>query len=241
MNKIKCLVLDDEPIGKEIIENFVQNTPFLSLCASFEDPIEAVNYIENNDIDVLFTDIQMPHLNGIQLINSLTKKPLIIFITAFENYAIDSFEFGVADYLLKPVSYDRFLKSAIRVKETLNKKNIQVNIKPEEDTTIDRIFIKSDNKLVKIMLDDIIYIEALKDYIRIHISEKERYVTHSTMKALEEKLPSNFFRIQRSYIINTRYIKSFYGNTVKLTIGENLPISTKSKTELFKNLGLEEI
>lgn len=236
-NKIRCVVLDDEPLGKEIIESFVESTPFLSLIGSFDDPLEARDFIENTEIDVLFTDIQMPRINGLQLINSLSVKPLIIFITAFENYAIDGFESGVVDYLLKPVSYDRFLKAAIRVKDIINSKK---NTYPEKEEELDRIFIKADNKLVKIMLDDIVYIEALKDYLRIHISDTERYVTHSTMKGIEEKLPKNFFRIQRSFIINTKYIKSFYGNTVKLTIGDNLPISANSKIELFKVLGLED-
>lgn len=237
-NKIRCLVLDDEPLGKEIIENFVHDTPFLVLSASFEDPLEALDYLKNNEVDVFFTDIHMPRINGLQLINSLVKKPLTVFITAFDNYAIDGFESGVVDYLLKPVSYDRFLKAAIRVNDLINNKK---KPKAESFSKIDRIYIKADNKLVKIMLDDIVYIEALKDYLRIHISDAERYITHSTMKAIEEKLPDNFFRIQRSYIINIKYIKSFYGNTVKLGIGENLPISANSKLELYQTLGLEDL
>ena len=112
-------------------------------------------------------------------------------------------------------------------------------VQSDNEFELDRIFIKSDNKLVKIFFEDIVYIEALKDYLRIHISEKERYITHSTMKAMEEKLPDYFFRIQRSYIINTKYIKSFYGNTVKLSIGESLGISTNHKADLFKRLGIE--
>lgn len=235
MEKIKCLVLDDEPLGREIIEEYVKNTSFLELSASFGKPLDALNYLQNNKIDILLTDIEMPQLNGLQLIDSLENKPLIILITAYRDYAIDGFDSGVIDYLVKPVSYDRFIKAIARAKNIINIKN---NNQLDTEIELDRIFIKSDNKLVKILLKDIIYIEALKDYLRIHISEKERYVTYSTMKAMEEKLPDYFFRIQRSYIINTKFIKSFYGNTVKLSIGDSLSISANSKSELFKKLNI---
>ena len=234
--KLKCLVLDDEPLGREIIEEYVNKTPFLELSASFGKPLEALNYLQENKIDILLTDIEMPQLNGLQFIDSLKSKPLIIFITAYRDYAIEGFESGVVDYLVKPVGYSRFIKAITRAQESLKAKEF---VQTDNEFELDRIFIKSDNKLVKIFFEDIVYIEALKDYLRIHISEKERYITHSTMKAMEEKLPDYFFRIQRSYIINTKYIKSFYGNTVKLSIGESLGISTNHKAELFKRLGIE--
>ena len=235
-DKLKCLVLDDEPLGREIIEEYVNKTPFLELSASFGKPLEALSYLQENKIDILLTDIEMPQLNGLQFIDSLKSKPLIIFITAYRDYAIEGFESGVVDYLVKPVAYNRFIKAIIRAQENLKAKEF---VQSDNEFELDRIFIKSDNKLVKIFFEDIVYIEALKDYLRIHISEKERYITHSTMKAMEEKLPDYFFRIQRSYIINTKYIKSFYGNTVKLSIGESLGISTNHKAELFRRLGIE--
>lgn len=235
-DKLKCLVLDDEPLGREIIEEYVNKTPFLELSASFGKPLEALTYLQENKIDILLTDIEMPQLNGLQFIDSLKSKPLIIFITAYRDYAIEGFESGVVDYLVKPVAYNRFIKAIIRAQENLKAKEF---VQSDNEFELDRIFIKSDNKLVKIFFEDIVYIEALKDYLRIHISEKERYITHSTMKAMEEKLPDYFFRIQRSYIINTKYIKSFYGNTVKLSIGESLGISTNHKADLFKRLGIE--
>mgnify|MGYP003599910730 FL=1 len=235
-DKLKCLVLDDEPLGREIIEEYVNKTPFLELSASFGKPLEALSYLQENKIDILLTDIEMPQLNGLQFIESLKSKPLIIFITAYRDYAIEGFESGVVDYLVKPVAYNRFIKAIIRAQENLKAKEF---VQSDNEFELDRIFIKSDNKLVKIFFEDIVYIEALKDYLRIHISEKERYITHSTMKAMEEKLPDYFFRIQRSYIINTKYIKSFYGNTVKLSIGESLGVSTNHKADLFKRLGIE--
>lgn len=238
-DKIKCLVVDDEPIAREIIESFIANTPFLKLVGSFGKPLDALHFVQSNHVDVILTDIEMPQISGLQMINSLSNKPVTIFITAYKEYALDGFDTGVADYLVKPVSYDRFLKAINRAKEALNNKLKKTDLPLPQKT--DRIFIKADNKLVKIMFEDIIYIEALKDYLRIHLSQTERYITHSTMKALEERLPDYFFRIQRSFIINTRFAKSFYGNTVQMTIGENLPISLSAKAELFKKMGIDSI
>lgn len=237
MKKLQCLVLDDEPLGREIIEDYVKQTPFLELAASFEKPLEALAFLRNNKIDILLSDIEMPQLNGLQFIEALETKPLIIFITAYREFAIDGFESGIVDYLVKPVGYDRFIKAILRAQDILNSKTGVTNV---DGFDIDRFFIKSDNKLVKIFFKDIIYIEALKDYLRIHISDKERYITHSTMKAMEEKLPTFFFRIQRSFIINTKHVKSIYGNTVQLSIGEPLTISLGNKSELFRKLGIEE-
>lgn len=235
-NKLKCLVVDDEPLGREIIENYVNTTPFLELVGSFGKPLDALAFLQKNSVDVLLTDIEMPQINGLQLINSIESKPLVILISAYREYAIEGFDSGVVDYLVKPVSYDRFLKSLIRVQSFINKKTENPENKIDE---IDRIFIKANNKLVKILLEDIVYIESLKDYLRIHVSDTERHVTHSTMKKIEEKLPDYFFRIQRSYIINTKKIKSIYGNTVLLSVGESLPISVSSKAELYKKIGIE--
>lgn len=234
--KIKCLIVDDEPLGREVLENFVNRTPFLELVGSFGQPFEALDFIQHNKVDLLLTDIEMPQLNGLQLINSLSSKPLVIFITAFREYALDGFDSGIVDYLVKPASYDRFLKAINRAKDLLRIEKESSSEKLLENV----IFIKADSRLIKIKLDEVIYIEALKDYLRIHLSQSERYVTYSTMKAIEDKLPNNFFRIQRSFIINTKYIKSFHGNTVKLTIGEDLPVSASVKNSLFQKLGMIE-
>lgn len=234
VNRFSCIIIDDEPIARDIIEHFISYTPFLELKESFGNSHQALDYLYNNDIDIVFSDIEMPNLNGIQLVNSLSKQPIIIFITAHKDFAYDGFESGVTDYLVKPVSYERFLKAIYKTKDLLESKL-------NNQTSIDHIYIKSDNKLVKITFNEIIYIEALKDYLKIYLSNGEKYITHSTMKAMEEKLSQDFFRIQRSFIINTKYIKSFYGNSVQLILGEPLPISSKNKSELFQKLGIDTI
>lgn len=233
--KITCLILEDEYLGREIIEKFVDKTPSLTLAGSFGNPLKALEFLQNNEVDLLLTDIEMPEISGLQFINALDKKPLIILITASKEYALEGFKEGVVDYLVKPVAYDRFLKAVGRAKKRLGpKKENQLQHIDETEW----IFIKADHKLVKIILKDIVYIEALKDYLRIHLSASERYVTYSTMKDMEKELPDYFYRIQRSYIINTNHVKSIYGNTVQLSVGGKLPISKPKKAALYKKLDI---
>lgn len=234
--RIKCLVLDDEPLAKEVMEHYVGMTPFLELAGSFEKPLEALHYMQANPVDILLTDIKMPKIDGLQLINSLSKKPLIIFVTAYRDYALESFDSGVIDYLIKPVPYERFLKAVVRAKDFLTIQPENQTIPLEEE--IDRIFIKADGKLVKILFKDIVYIESLKDYLKFYISNTEQYITYATLKVVEEKLPEYFFRIQRSYIINTKNIQSFFGNTVRMKYDNDLPISITLKQELYEKLGI---
>ncbi|NHQ68907.1 LytR/AlgR family response regulator transcription factor, partial [Elizabethkingia miricola] len=176
---------------------FVQTIPFLELRASFEDPIEALTYLQSNETDIIFSDIQMPKINGINLIRSLTKPPLIIFITAHRDFALDGFENGVVDYLIKPVAYDRFLKAVNRAKDRADSAKISTvpeSLKPELSSS-DHIFVKVNGKLVKVTLKDILYIEALGDYLKI-VTSSESLTTLATLKSMEDiLLPLKHFRI----------------------------------------------
>lgn len=234
--KIKCLVLDDEPLAKEVMEHYVNMTPFLELVGSFDKSIDALQYMQVHPVELLLSDIKMPNINGLQLVNSLAKKPLIIFVTAYRDYALESYDSGAIDYLIKPVPYDRFLKAIVRAKDFLISDSGSQN-KPKEEEN-DRIFIKANGKLVKLLFEDIVYLESLKDYLKFYISDNEQHVTYATMKVIEEKLPEYFFRIQRSYIINTKHIMSFYGNTVRMKHGIDLPISISMKQQLYEKLGI---
>jgi two-component system LytT family response regulator len=233
MIKIKCLLIDDEPIAREIIEVFIEKTTFLELVGSFGKALDALEFLQNNMVDIILTDIEMPQISGLQLIKSLSYQPATIFITAYREFALEGFDVGIVDYLVKPVSYDRFLKAVNRAIDSLKKKNVLTEGKNNY------IFIKSDNKFIKILFDDVVYIESIKDYLRIHISETQRFVTHSTMKSIAEKLPDYFFRIHRSYIVNTKFTKFLHGNTIQMKIGVELPISQSVKSDLFSKLGVE--
>lgn len=236
MYKLICIVIDDEPLGRSVIETFVKEIPYLELSASFEDPVEALAYLHNNAVDIVFSDIQMPKISGMELLRSLVYPPVMIFITAHRDFALDGFEAGVTDYLVKPVRFDRFLKAVSRAKEKISLSQVATI---QQQIHNDRIFIKSEGKLVKILFDEILYIEAQGDYLKIIISSGT-FTTQVTLKAMEEilNLP-NFFRVQRSFILNLEAVRSINGNTVELTNGKSIAIALNKKEELFSLLGIK--
>lgn len=236
--KLRCIVIDDEPIGKELIVDFVKTIPFLELKASYDDPIDALTYLQSNEVDIIFSDIQMPKITGIDLIRSLTRQPSIIFITAHRDFALEGFENGVVDYLVKPVAYNRFLKAVNRAKERIQIASKTETAAPEIPNKVDRIFIKVNGKLVKIILDDILYVEALGDYLKI-VTDTESFTTLATLKSMEDILiPPKFFRVQRSFIVKLISVKSVSGNVIELNNGKAITIATTKKDELFSLLGI---
>ncbi|WP_228422435.1 LytR/AlgR family response regulator transcription factor [Chryseobacterium aurantiacum] len=236
--KLRCIVIDDEPIGKELIVNFVKTIPFLELQASYEDPIEALMYLQSNEVDIIFSDIEMPKINGIDLIRTLTKQPSIIFITAHRDFALEGFENGVVDYLVKPVAYNRFLKAVNRAKERIQASSKTQTEPKENNFSVDRIFIKVSGKLVKLILEDILYVEALGDYLKI-VTDTESYTTLATLKSMEDILIlPKFFRVQRSFIVKLTAIKSVSGNVIELNNGKAITIASTKKDELFNLLGI---
>lgn len=236
MNKLICIVIDDEPLGRVVIETFVKEIPYLELSASFEEPVEALAYLHNNAVDIVFSDIQMPKISGMELLRSLVYPPVVIFITAHRDFALDGFEAGVTDYLVKPVRFDRFLKAVNRAKDKVTSSQIATL---QQQIHTDRIFIKSEGKLVKILFNEILYIEAQGDYLKIIIPSGS-FTTQVTLKAMEEilNLP-NFFRVQRSFILNLEAVRSINGNTVELTNGKSIAIALNKKEELFNLLGIK--
>ncbi|MCD0480696.1 MULTISPECIES: LytR/AlgR family response regulator transcription factor [unclassified Chryseobacterium] len=235
--KLRCIVIDDEPIGRELIVDFVKTIPFLELQSSYEDPIDALAYLQSNEVDIVFSDIEMPKINGIDLIRTLTKPPSIIFITAHRDFALEGFENGVVDYLMKPVAYSRFLKAVNRAKERIQAPASKTKTtSPENDSSPERIFIKVNGKLVKVILDDILYVEALGDYLKI-VTAAENYTTLATLKSMEEILGiPKFFRVQRSFIVKITSIKSVSGNVIELNNGKTITIALNKKEELFNLL-----
>ena len=238
MNTIKCLIVDDEPIGREILENFVKKIQFLELVSVCEDAFEALEILENHAVDLLLSDIQMPEINGLEFVKSLPFPPVIIFITAHDQFAVNSFELGVADYLLKPVSFERFLKA-------INKAKMQIDMQRQDSAVsnnenADYFFIKANNKLNKILYDNILYVEAIRDYIKIYNTD-ESIVSYSSLKSIEEKLPlDRFIRIHISYIVAINAVKAVNGHQIELTNGVTLPFAKSRKEDLFKALQIND-
>ena len=232
--KISCLIVDDEPLAQDVLNSYVKQTPQLELIGICNNAIEALEKMKLSTIDLIFLDIQMPEITGIDFLRSLKNPPMVIFTTAYQNYAIEGFELNAIDYLLKPFSQGRFNK-AVRKAEELSK--LKEEHHQRED---DYIFIKSDQKLQKIYYNDIIFIEALADYVKIHTPEK-RYITLQTMKNMEEKLPDKFFkRVHRSYIIALDKIKTLVGSAVEVE-GQKIPIGKNYKEAFFNALDKNKI
>jgi two-component system, LytTR family, response regulator len=221
---IRCLAIDDEPLALELLEDNISKLPYLKLVASCDNALEAIKIMEHEKIDLIFLDIQMPGLTGLQFIQSMTVKPMIILITAYEKYALDGFNLDVTDYLLKPVSLDRFMKACNKAKELFDLKQVPKTAVASNDPGY--FFVNVDYSMLKVTTTDIMYIEGLKDYIKIHLKSTQRtVVTRMPMKTIEEQLPAaTFMRIHKSYIISIAFITAIRKSSV--FIGEiELPVS----------------
>lgn len=233
---LSCIIIDDEPLALGLMETYVKKTPFLNLVGKFENAIDAISTLENDPPQILFLDIQMPELNGLELSKIIKDKTKIVFTTAFQQYALDGFKVNALDYLLKPISYADFLQAANKALQWYemagNKEEKEVEKKEEQKKSI---FVKSDYKLIQIDLDKITHIEGLKDYVKIFV-EGETYPILSlmSMKSLEEMLPKDrFIRVHRSYIVQPKKIKTIERN--RIVFGkEYIPISDSYK-EAFQN------
>jgi len=211
---MKCIIVDDEPLGRKAIELLVRETPVLKLAGSFGDAETAGRFLTDNQVDLVFLDIRMPGVDGIEFARSIKGETLVIFTTAFPQYAVDSYELDAIDYLLKPVELERFRKAVTKAADYL----LLLAGKPQENSvesvTSEQIFVKADRRFFRIMLRDIMFIEGLKDYVVIHVAEK-KIITKTTMKALGEQLPAELFlRVNKSYIVNINSIDSFDSNDI---------------------------
>jgi DNA-binding LytR/AlgR family response regulator len=222
---INCIAIDDEPLALELLEDNISKLPFLKLVGSYDSALEAMKAIEEKKPDLIFLDIQMPGLTGLQFIQSLTIKPMIILVTAYEKYALEGFNLEVTDYLVKPVSLDRFIKACNKAKELYDLKNIQPTATKSQPGYF---FVNVEYSLVKVTVDDIVYIEGLKDYIKIHLNSTSKpVITRMPMKTIEEQLPAEkFIRIHKSYIVSVAFITairktSLFINTIELPVSDN--------------------
>jgi two-component system LytT family response regulator len=221
---IKCLAIDDEPLALKQISSYIAKTPFLEAVALYSNAFDAMEYLANNEVDLMFVDINMPDLNGMDFVKSLVQKPQIIFTTAYSEYAIEGFKVDALDYVLKPISYASFLKSANKAKAWF-----ELNLKQSESvqTTQDSLFVKSEYKMVRIFLSEIKYIESSNEYIQIHLISDEPVTTLIRLKVIEEQLPKDkFMRVHRSFIVNLDRVKVIernriiYDHNIYIPVGE---------------------
>ncbi|WP_217602414.1 LytTR family DNA-binding domain-containing protein [Chitinophaga sp. GbtcB8] len=228
---MQCLAIDDEKLVLELLEDNIRQVPFLQLVKACRNALEATTILQSTPIDLLFLDIQMPGLNGLQLLQSLPHPPMTILITAYEQYALESYNLDVVDYLLKPVSFERFMKACNKAHERF----LRQPYTPAAEPAPDHFFVNVEYTLVKVLIADILYVEGLKDYIKIHVgSSKKPVITRMSMKAIEEKLPpAQFIRTHKSFIIAAPKITAIKRDLV--CIGElELPLSEFYKGNLDK-------
>ncbi|MCU0352724.1 MAG: LytTR family DNA-binding domain-containing protein [Cytophagales bacterium] len=225
---MNCIIVDDDEMSRTIVKHFVEQTQSLNLVGVCADAIEAANTLQNTAVDLIFLDVEMPEMTGMELVKSLNVKPHVVIISSRTDYAVEAFEYSIADYLVKPITYARFLKAVERVREP---QDLAVSGSSSD------LFIKTDSKIVKVSLKDLLYVEALADYVILH-TNNARYIVHSTMKAIEKKLSeASFIRIHRSFIVNTEKIESIEDLSVVIN-KKFIPIGASYKDGFLKRLNI---
>ncbi len=231
---IRCLAIDDEPLALQQIVTYISKIPFLELAAQCQSALEARQFLEQDTVDAIFCDINMPDLNGMDFVKSLVTPPLIVFTTAYAEYAVDGFKVNAVDYLLKPFGLQDFQRAASRLKERLEGSNPVVSAPMvsglSADTSDDTIFLKTEYRIVKVSISDIRYVEAMSEYLKVHIvSDSRPIITLLSMKKMEERLPDYFMRIHRSYIVNLKMIQEVNKNRIIMDKDTYLPIGDMYK------------
>ena len=237
--KVNCIIIDDEPLAATVIKTHLATLNNFNLLGEFTSAIDALHVIESGDVDVMFLDINLPIMNGLDFLKSLSVKPLVIITTAYREFAVESFDLDVLDYLVKPIPFGRFLKAVNKVTNRLQEQHLAVS---EFSTIEPHVFLKVDKKLMKVHLDDIFFIESLKDYIKVFTAVGD-YLVHKSMTGISEELPSEMFlRVHRSYLIALHKITSVEGNSVEVG-GRRIPIgrnySQEAKERIFSNNSLK--
>ncbi|MDX5482818.1 MAG: response regulator transcription factor [Hymenobacteraceae bacterium] len=236
--KYSCLIVDDEPMARKLLQEYVQKLPFLQLNASCASALEAMQQLQQHRVDLLFLDINMPEVSGITLLRTLSQKPKVIFTTAFSEYAVQGFELDATDYLLKPITFDRFLKAVSKATSAAAHAPVAVPVAAEQPESL---FLREGSKVIRLPLHDILYIEGLKDYVSIYTRSQGKVVSLQRLKHLEEQLPpGRFIRIHNSYIIHVEQVDSLYRQ--KVLVGErSIPVGDTYRQRFLDFLRLRDI
>lgn len=227
MTKIRCVIIDDEPLALNVMEAYILQTPGLELLEKFNNPLLAIDYINSNEVDLMFLDIQMPDISGLELTGNLVRKPVLIFTTAYSEYALQGFRADALDYLLKPVDYPDFVRAVNKAIDLIQtKRQNSLLVKSNKDF----LFIKSEYKIIRINFDDILYIQGMSEYVRIFSISAKPVMSLISMKSLEAQLPDNrFMRVHKSFIVNLQKINTIERNEIIYENGTVIPVSAQYK------------
>lgn len=240
MRNYACIIIDDEEISRDLLENFTGRIPHLRLLGKFSNPLEALSNCRVESIDLIFLDIQMPEMTGIEFLKTLSNAPAIIFTTAYDHYALEGYELSVIDYLLKPFSFTRFLQAVNKATELIElryqaKKSSLPKTYPVPPVPLEFLLINADHKLYRLYLRDILYVQSMKEYV-VYFTDQDKIMAWGSLKSLEEKLPSkDFMRIHKSYIVAKNRVKSLQGNQLDIG-GTTLPIGGSYRNEVMAKL-----
>ena len=233
--KINCIIVDDEPLARKGLEEYVQDTELLQLQGTFDTALKATDILMTGKIELLLLDIQMPKITGLEFLKTLVNPPLTILTTAYPEYALQAFDLNVLDYLLKPFSFERFLKAVMKAKsflETVQQPSAPASIENAADAYF---FLKTENKLVKIAYEEVLFVEALQNYVAVHTKGK-KYLSYLTIKSVEEQLPAHrFIKIHKSYLVAANKVESIEGNEIKIG-PHQIPISRNNKEEVLEKI-----
>jgi DNA-binding LytR/AlgR family response regulator len=231
---IQCIIIDDEPLARKGLKEYINDVDFLQLIGEYDTPLKAMDVLSTEHVQLIFLDIQMPKINGLDFFKSLRQAPPVIFTTAFPQYALEGFELNALDYLVKPVSFERFLKAALRAKEYYEVRHKNLSEAGNENREM-YFFIKADNRLVKVFFEEILFVEALQNYVALHTTSR-KLITYLTFKSIEDYLPAeSFIRTHKSFIVAAARIDNIEGNNIR--IGQNnIPISRTLKDEVMEKL-----
>jgi len=233
--KINCIIIDDEPLARKGLKEYISDIEFLSLQGEFENPLKATGILMNQDIQLMLLDIQMPKITGLDFLKSLQAPPLTILTTAYPQYALQGYELNVVDYLLKPFSFERFLKAVMKAKSYLESAHKTPGPAAKQPDEANYFFLKTDNKLVKLLHDDVLFAEALQNYVAIYTKEK-KYISYLTIKSVEEQLPaSKFIKVHKSYLVAADKVETIEGNEIKIA-QYRIPISRNIKEEVLEKI-----
>ncbi len=230
---MRCLIVDDEPLARKLIRTYLAQIPQMEVVGEFRTPLDAMQVLQQGGIDVIFLDIEMPNLSGLDFLRSLKQRPWVVLITAYQQFALEAFELDVVDYLLKPVSFPRFLEAVNRVSARLTSAPLAPPLPADSGNTPEWTFVKSDYKQVKLLFSEVLYLEAMGEYVKIQLING-KHTVYQTLKEWEEKLPQEkFLRVHKSYIVRLGAIDSYFGNTL-VVAGKEVPIG-KTYKELVLN------
>ncbi|KAA9338481.1 response regulator transcription factor [Hymenobacter busanensis] len=234
VSPLRCLVVDDDPMAVQVVQNCIANTSFLEAAGSCTSAVEAADVLRSTPIDLLFLDVEMPQMSGIDLLGTLQNPPLVVLITSSTEYAVQAFEHSVVDYLVKPVRYARFLQAAQKALDAVEARSAS-DKEPTTPSGADFTFVKVDNKLVRVLFDEVRYVEALGDYVHV-VTGQQKLIVYSTMRAVEEKFPAQqFVRVHRSFIVNLRHIQAIEDNAVVIE-GKHISIGQTYLREVLQRL-----